>query len=146
MDPALCHRRLFGSSPNSDQTALYLAYPKARGYADADLNEDRFTAVFVLAISQAMRHERVLFLAPVHHEPWFVVQSTLVMRRAFAHCKGMTGKSETRLGLARAYKKWLTRITFYGRLLQIPAEPKAWTAFGFTSDESIPEWVRTGLK
>lgn len=140
------HVHLLGGEPTTDQAALYDKFPENRGYNDTALNEERFTAVVVLTMSQAiLQKDRVLLLAPLPHEKWVVGQFNGVADRIFAVCKKLPGSHEGRVKLARGYGEAFKRIFIFGRLLQLPEPPKWWASFGFAASDPVPEWVKTAL-
>jgi hypothetical protein len=139
------HSTLFGTEPSVSQKTLYDGFPTTRGYDDASLDAERFTAVVVLTIAQALQGDRVLLLAPLSQEKWVVEQYNAVADRIFTRCKTLTGPKESRVALARNYGAMFKRIYIFGRLLQLAEPPKAWASFGFSKADPIPEWVKESL-
>lgn len=143
------HTNLFGDEPTPEQKRLYEAFPHVRGYADKALNVERFQAAVALALAQTKQNakttDRVLLLAPAAHEKWVIEQFNVLADRIFSHCKSLPWESSKKITLARAYGQMFKHVFIFGKLLQLPEDPKLWTIFGFDKDDPLPAWASARL-
>jgi hypothetical protein len=148
MTPPELHRTLLDAVPSDFQQAFYAS--KKLGFSDKIANEEKFIAVAVLTLSKTMRvHLRkpervVLFVAPVH-DKWVVDQLDKIARKAFNSVKKLGGSTAGRAELAKVIGECFKCLFVGSRLLQLPEMPEAWTSFGFSKDDPIPDWMRDGL-
>jgi hypothetical protein len=132
------HVTLLGQEPDEDQRRLYDAFPASLGYSDRTLNEKRFEAVVLLAMALTRWSNRVLLLAPPSQEKWVLEKFDAVVDLLFKRCAQMGGD---RVNVAKRYEEMFKRIFIAGKLLQMPEEPAQWVAFGFSTDDVLPEWM-----
>lgn len=142
-ESVLCkrHQHFFGEEPLEIQRSLYRVFPAARGYADKELDPDRFRAVLLLALTQA-HHEKTILFTPPTIERWAVDQLNSAADLIFQRVKVMTGD---RKALALYLGKTFKQVFLANRLLQASEAPKRWVSFGFDLSDPVPEWVPPAL-
>jgi hypothetical protein len=131
------HKILLGKDPTSVQQQLYSRYPEARGFSDRALDSEKLEAAVVSALTTGKATDRVLLLAPVHHEVWVLDGINEVAARMFERCKLQRDPALFAKGLGTLFQKLLVA----GRLLQLPSEPPHWISFGFATEDPLPEWM-----
>lgn len=149
MTPSDAHMLLTGKPPDAAHTLLYES-GKA-GFSDKGLDKDRFLAVAVLTLQKIMRtgllkpSRAVLYIAP-SHDKWAIEQLDAVSRLTFDAIKNRGGSAKGRNALATAVGNCFKMLFVGGnRLLQVNEVPQAWTSFGFSKEDPIPDWMRDGL-
>ncbi len=135
------HEHLLAADPTEEQQRLYDVFPSRVGFDDGALNEERFEAIVVGTLFLARTAGKVILCAPPQHEKWVLACYNLVADRIFATCRKMQGTSESRIRVAKIYGDLFKKAFVLGRLLQLEEEPQAWTIFGFSKSDPLPNWV-----
>ena len=142
------HQMLTGEAPGQIAASFY-ATGKS-GFSDKTLDAERFAAVAVLTLFKTTRTsmerpDRVVMLVPPSADKWVISQLDGVSAMVCEHCKKIPGTKEARTRLARMIGDWFKVLFVASRALQLPEQPEAWTSFGFSIDDPIPDWMRDGL-
>ena len=148
MDVEKFHGRLLGidqkRTPDrfwftEDARQLYEAHAEwdVRGFSSVDLDEDRFLATFVLALSLTGGEHPVCMAVPRQHTDWAMEQIKEIARHIFRERQGNTAA-------IIALRKAIGQLVTASRVLQID-EPERWVAFGFHREGLLPEWMRGKL-
>lgn len=139
---------LMGTAPTAAQDAFYNS--GKMGFSDKALDKDRFLPVAMLTLQKTMRKSlmtptRVVLLTPPSHFKWVQDAFDDISVVAFKTLKKFPGSSDGRAKLSRAVGNCFKIVFYNSRLLQLPEVPDAWTSFGFSKEDPIPDWMRDGL-
>jgi hypothetical protein len=148
MTPGQVHALLMGNEPNEIQQAFYSS--GKMGFSDKALDKERFTLVAMLTLQKTMRTSmmtpsRVVLLTPPSHFKWVQDAFDDISVIAFKMLKKYPGSSKGRADLSKMIGNCFKIVFYNSRLLQLPDVPDAWTSFGFTREDPIPDWMRAGL-
>lgn len=133
------HLGLVGTPPTEIHLKLYKAHSemKAVGFDDSSFDHAKFLAVLILALYHARRTKVVIATTrPFERQVLGELQTWAVT--LFRRFKG---KEEPAQALGRSYKQLVLSPR---SMLQIP-EPKCWVSFGLSTQDSIPEWMKSKL-
>jgi len=113
-----------------------------RGWLDGCEDPEKFLAVFVRAMAQALpddgeTFQRSFLLLPPKHEAWAVVRMKVLTRH-------MLTQHAKRPLIYNLICKLMTETVLATRVLQME-EPARWVAFGFGPDCDMPSWLRRHL-
>lgn len=146
MTPSDVHSLLIGQVPELEHRRLYSS--GKNGFSDRAFDESRFLAVAMLTLAKALRTSNpsrvVLFISPTH-DKWVVRQFDDISAVAFRSIAKGPGSPEGIRSLAHLFGDAWKMIFYTSRLLQFQEKPEAWTSFGFSIEDPIPEWMREGL-
>ena len=143
------HRLLTGEDPLPIQEKLYES--GKFGYSDKALDEDRFLGVAVMTLHKTTRDgrhkppSRVVLLVPPAQDKWVLEQLDRISAKTFKHLKHLPGTKPSRDRVSIMIGEWFKVLFVMSRLLQLPEQPEAWTSFGFSKEDPIPDWMRDGL-
>ena len=148
MTPPELHGTLLGEEPADLHKKLYES--GKFGFSDKTLDPERFLAVAMVTLHKTTRvsmHKpaRVVLLVPPLKDKWAIEQLDVISERMFRHMKKMPGTSMARGNAAKMVGGWFKVLFVMSRLLQLPEQPDAWTSFGFSKEDPIPDWMREGL-
>ncbi len=146
MKPSDVHRILMGKEPETEHSRLYDA--DRMGFSDKTFDKSRFLAVAMLTLSKTLRTaqpSRVVLLIAPSHDKWVVEEFDNISAVAFKSIKKHPGSLQGRVLLAKLFGDAFKTVFYCSRLLQLPDQPESWTAFGFTREDPIPDWMRAGL-
>lgn len=149
MTPGDLHVVLLGEEPTEVQRALYES--GKMGFSDKSFDTDQFMAVSVLTLQKTMRvsiyrPERVIMLVAPSHDKWTMEQLDKLASRFLGTLKTAPGSKEGRIRFVKLIGECFKKILVGSRLLQLPEVPDAWTSFGFSRVDLIPDWMREGLR
>lgn len=147
MPPIKLHKTLYGAEPGEAHVSFYDS--GKMGYSDKEFDVARFEAVVVLTLHKTLRTgiakpSRVVLLVAPTHEKWVMEQFDKAARRIYGNFKKLAG-AQSRTELAKLFGNCFAAVFVGSRLLQLPEMPEAWTSFGFTKEDPIPDWMRDGL-
>jgi hypothetical protein len=148
MTPIELHKTLYRTAPLESHLKLYESDKK--GFSNKALDEGLFRAIVVLTLHKTMRGSadqpaRVALLVAGTHEKWVIDQFDKEAREIFSNFKTMPGTQKSRAALAKLFGNCFKAVFVGSRLLQLPEAPEAWTSFGFSDQDPIPDWMREGL-
>jgi hypothetical protein len=116
-----------------------------RGYSDRGLIQEKFEAVFLLALTQTLPmgsdhvHKAMLFIsAPA--EKWAVEQMNRIARVIFTRLR-----EPPNVKAANLLKASFNHLMTGKHVLQMAEEPDRWAAFGFHAGDPLPEWLQKSL-
>ena len=149
MTPGDLHRVLLAEEPTEGQQILYDS--GKMGFSDKSFDTDQFMAVCVLTLQKTMRvsmyrPERVIMLVAPTHDKWALEQFDLVAGRFLGTLKRAPGSKAGRIQFVKLIGECFKKILVGSRLLQLPEVPDAWTSYGFSRGDLIPDWMREGLR
>ncbi len=142
------HLTLLDKEPDPSHVRLYTSGKV--GFADKSFDQNRFLAVAILTLHKTMRKSmklplRVMLLMPPTHEKWVRDEYDLISAAVFKRLKTYPGSPETVKLLAKRIGECFKIVGYHTRLLQLPDQPESWTAFGFSREDFIPDWMKDGL-
>ncbi len=139
------HKQLLGVDPTPEQSRLYVAFPKRRGFSSEDQDSDRFVATFIAAMTDTWDRDtkactlEVPLAIPRAIEPWCIDQINLFVEKVKVRRKLIPKEFTPQFVQAVRHVKMGTRV------FSIVEAPKRWAAFGFSVETMAPEWLREGL-
>lgn len=147
------HENLLGADPKNKQFALsdvhrrlYAAFEEGhRGYflpsQESREDPEKFLSTFVVALYQTTipTPETVSLVTARVVEKWSIEQIKTIVRRIFSIRKKLTRAEVEPL------KQALQRLEFGSRVLHIAESPPRWVAYGYTSLDVTPSWMRCKL-
>lgn len=134
------HAWTFKENPTDTQLDLYKEFPDFKGFLEDEQNPEKLRAVFVVCLYQLFvdnaQSERVYLVVPPKIKSWVEDELREYFRSLLKHLP--VDKRE----------QYLQRIKLFGfmyRVHQEPEELKRWAAYGFTSSDLLPAWLRGKL-
>jgi hypothetical protein len=121
------------------------------GFSAKSFDTDQFLAVSILTLQKTMRDSiyrpaRVIMLVAPTHDKWALDQFDAIAGRCFTTLRTASGTTKGRIQFVKLIGECFNKILVGSRLLQLPDVPAAWTSFGFSKSDPIPDWMREGLQ
>jgi len=129
------HRDLSGCDPTDLQRSLYVA--AGRGYNTSGLDEERFLAVFILALGSAQKG-LVVVAVPKALEKAVLQAMEFWARKILRRFRGQEIP-------VKAFTERVKKLRMANRLLIQMEEPERWVAIGLTKDDLVPQWLQSKL-
>lgn len=142
-DPSTVHSRLFGREPSETQKRLYDAYMEEnrRGFSGRELDSEKFMSTLVIALTQTRdqgEFVKVPLIVPEKHKAWILGHIKSAAKVASRNHK------DNDAGIL-VIRNTFTSIFLDQKSLQEKTGPKHWAAFGFSTKDASPGWLKAGL-
>jgi len=132
------HLATLGRAPTEVQVQLY-NHPVGRGYSTSSPDELQTEACILKAVAQESHFKSVIFTPPAR-ETWVLEHIGSVVDQAFERARVTRD-----VGLIQAYTQLFKRLLLNNNPLQMAQEPPCWVAIGFSTSDSLPEWLSQKL-
>jgi len=149
MDFVQLHRIFLGPLVTDEHSRLYENFPQYRGLSKVAPTRSEFEATFIVALTQALWAKdggmnESFVLTPASLTSWVNTETITLVRKMFAHVKGMEGTPETRRRVAEKLGAGVKHLMVGSRVHQME-EPARWVSVGFQVTDPIPDWVKSSL-
>ncbi len=120
------------------------------GYSCKEFDEDRCLAVLMLTLAKISREgldkpSKVTLLVPKTHDKWLIEQLDNVNKRMCDRLRTFPGTKQKRRELTTNVLGCFNNIWMFSRVLQMVERPTYWTAFGFSKEDVLPDWMQGKL-